>query len=73
MSAPEKTVLAVLQQALQIESDGYIFYHLIAEKASKPAVREIFSKLAADEVVHRDYLQTVACKLRRQGSAGIPG
>ncbi len=49
----------VLRRAYQIEIDGYTFYSMAADKAEKPAVAEIFGKLADDEVQHKLYLQDV--------------
>ena len=49
----------VLKRAYQIEVDGYTFYSMAADKAEKPAVQEIFDKLANDEVQHKLYLQDV--------------
>ena len=49
----------VLRRAYQIEVDGYTFYSMAADKAEKPAVQEIFGKLADDEIQHKLYLQDV--------------
>jgi len=49
----------VLRRAYQIEVDGYTFYSMAADKADKPAIQEIFGKLADDEVQHKLYLQEV--------------
>ena len=49
----------VLRRAYQIEVDGYTFYSMAADKADKPAVQEIFGKLADDETQHKLYLQDV--------------
>jgi rubrerythrin len=53
-------VLEILNKAHQIEVDGYTFYSMTAERADKPAVRELFEKLASDEVQHQAYLKSVA-------------
>ncbi len=49
----------VLKKAYQIEVDGYTFYSMAADRADKPAVQELFDKLAGDEVQHKAYLQSV--------------
>lgn len=49
----------VLKRAYQIEVDGYTFYSMAADRAEKPAIQEIFGKLADDEVQHKLYLQDV--------------
>jgi len=49
----------ILRKAYQIEVDGYTFYSMAADRASKPAVQELFDKLARDEIQHKAYLQGV--------------
>ena len=66
MKMPEQ-VLDILKKAYQIEVDGYTFYSMTAEKASKPAVKELFEKLAHDEIQHQAYLKDV---LRNYGTLG---
>lgn len=66
MQMPEQ-VLDILKKAYQIEVDGYTFYSMTAEKASKPAVKELFEKLAHDEIQHQAYLKEV---LRNYGTMG---
>ena len=58
MQAPDQ-IHAILKKAYQIEVDGYTFYSMTAEKATKPAVKELFEKLAHDEVQHQAYLKDV--------------
>lgn len=53
-------VLDILRKAYQIEVDGYTFYSMTAERAEKPAVQELFAKLAEDEVQHQAFLRNVA-------------
>ncbi len=59
MSEARDTILDILRKAYQIEVDGYTFYSMAADKASKPAVQELFAKLARDEVEHQGYLRAV--------------
>ena len=54
------SVLDILRKAYQIEVDGYTFYSMTAERAEKPAVQELFAKLAEDEVQHQAFLRSVA-------------
>jgi len=49
----------VLKKAYQIEVDGYTFYSMAADRAEKPAVQELFDKLARDEIQHKAYIQSV--------------
>ena len=58
MSAREQ-ILDILRRAYQIEVDGHTFYSMTAAKADKPAVRELFDKLAHDEVQHQAFLKEV--------------
>jgi len=58
MSAREQ-ILDILRKAYQIEVDGHTFYSMTAAKADKPAVRELFDKLAHDEVQHQAFLKEV--------------
>ena len=52
-------VLDILRKAYQIEVDGYTFYSMTADRADKPAVQELFGKLAQDEVQHQAFLRGV--------------
>jgi rubrerythrin len=58
MTASEQ-ILDILRKAYQIEMDGYTFYSMTADKADKPAVQELFGKLAQDEVQHQAFLRSV--------------
>ena len=60
-------ILEILNKANQIELDGYTFYSMTAERADKPAVRELFEKLASDEVLHQAFLKTVAKNYDEKG------
>ncbi len=57
----------VLKKAYQIEVDGYTFYSMVADQADKPAVQELFDKLARDEVQHKAYLQSVMGSFEDKG------
>jgi len=58
MTAPDQ-ILDILRKAYQIEVDGYTFYSMTADRADKPAVQELFVKLAQDEVQHQAFLRSV--------------
>jgi len=58
MTASEQ-IVDILRQAYQIEVDGYTFYSMTADRADKPAVQELFGKLAQDEVQHQAFLRSV--------------
>lgn len=53
-------IIQIINKAYRIEVDGYTFYSMTAERAEKPAVQELFSKLAGDEVQHQAFLKSVA-------------
>jgi rubrerythrin len=52
-------VVDILRKAYQIEVDGYTFYSMTADRADKPAVQELFGRLAQDEVQHQAFLRSV--------------
>ncbi len=55
-----RTILDIIKRAYQIEVDGHTFYSMTADRAQKPAVQELFGKLASDEVQHQAFLRSVA-------------
>jgi len=65
------TILEVLRRAYQIEIEGYTFYSMAADRASKPAVQELFDKLARDEVEHKAYLRDVMHGYGEKGTAAF--
>ncbi len=67
----EDDIREILKKAYQIEVDGYTFYTMAAERASKPAVQELFDKLARDEVQHKAYLQSVIGSYEEKGLAAF--
>ena len=71
MSSTREAILDVVGKAYQIETDGYTFYSMTAERATKPAVQELFSKLASDEVQHQAFLRTVASHFDEQGAGAF--
>lgn len=66
MAAKDK-ILDILQQAYQIEINGHTFYTMTADKCEKPATKELFQKLADDEVIHQNYLKSIGKKYRKDG------
>lgn len=61
----------VLKKAYQIEVDGCTFYSMAADRAEKPAVQELFDKLAHDEVQHKAYLKGVMGSYEDKGVAAF--
>lgn len=60
-------IIEILRKAYQIEVDGYTFYSMTADRAGKPAVQELFGKLAQDEVQHQAFLRSVLKGYDEQG------
>jgi rubrerythrin len=71
MSDNRDAILEIVSRAYQIETDGYTFYSMTAERATKPAVQELFSKLASDEVQHQAFLKSVAKNYDEKGTAAF--
>ncbi len=46
-----------LFKAIQAEDEGYSFYRMAAGSSADPKGREIFQKLAEDELLHMDFLK----------------
>jgi rubrerythrin len=71
MTQANDQIREILRKAYQIEVDGYTFYSMTAERATKPAVQELFDKLARDEVQHKAYLQSVIGSYEEKGVAAF--
>ncbi len=71
MAQAHDEIREILKKAYQIEVDGYTFYSMAADRASKPAVQELFDKLARDEVQHKAYLQSVINSYEEKGLAAF--
>jgi rubrerythrin len=71
MTQAHDEIREILKRAYQIEVDGYTFYSMASDKASKPAVQELFDKLARDEVQHKAYLQSVIGSYEEKGLAAF--
>lgn len=71
MGDNREAILGILGRAYQIETDGYTFYSMTADRATKPAVQELFAKLASDERQHQAFLKSVAANYDEKGSAAF--
>ena len=67
MSDNRDAILEIVSKAYQIETDGYTFYSMTADRATKPAVQELFAKLASDEMQHQAFLKAVAKNYDEKG------
>jgi len=72
MTAKEQ-ILEIVRKAYQIEVDGHTFYSMTAATADKAAVKELFGKLAADELQHKAYLTNVLKNYEEQGVSAFQG
>ena len=64
-------ILEILRKAYQIEVDGHTFYSMTAAQAKKPALKELFEKLAHDEVLHQNFLKGVGQRYDADGTAAF--
>ena len=64
-------ILEILKKAYQIEVDGYTFYSMTAKQATKPAVKELFEKLAHDELQHQAFLKGVGQRYDAEGTSAF--
>jgi rubrerythrin len=71
MTDPQDAVREILRKAYQIEVDGYTFYSMAADRAQKPAVQELFDKLAHDETEHKAFLRNVMKNYEDKGVAAF--
>ncbi len=71
MTNASSEILEILKGAYAIEVKGHTFYATIAEKSDKPAVRELFEKLADDEVKHQEFLKDVLKNYEAKGTAAF--
>ena len=61
----------VLRRAFQVEVDGFTFYSMALESATKPAVRKLFERLARDETEHKAYIMAVMKRYEEHGASSF--
>ena len=61
----------VLRKAFQVEVDGFTFYSMALEAATKPAVRKLFERLARDETEHKAYIMAVMKRYEEHGASSF--
>jgi len=64
-------IVDILRKAYQIEVDGHTFYSMTADRADKPAVQELFGRLAQDEVQHQAFLRSVMSNYHDKGAGAF--
>jgi rubrerythrin len=69
MDSPNKNrILEGLKQAIQAEHDGHGFYLMASRGTDDPQAKEIFGKLAAEELDHHRYLRAQYQAILKTGS-----
>ena len=71
MSTEFDAITDVLRKAFQVEVDGFTFYSMTAERATKPAARKLFERLARDETEHKAYIMAVMKRYEEQGASSF--
>ncbi len=67
MSTEFDAITDVLRKAFQVEVDGFTFYSMAAERTTKPAVQQLFERLARDETEHQAYIKAVMRRYEEHG------
>lgn len=62
-----EAALAALQMGIQTEIDGHEFYQNFAQRTSDPNARQMFERLARDEVMHLELLRSTKAMLEERG------
>ena len=71
MSTEFDSIADVLKKAFQVEVDGFTFYSMTAESATKPAAKKLFERLARDETEHQAYIRAVMRRYEEQGASSF--
>jgi len=71
MSTDFNAISDVLKKAFQVEMDGFTFYSMALEAATKPAVRKLFERLARDETEHKAYIMAVMKRYEEHGASSF--
>ena len=71
MSTDFDSIANILKKAFQVEVDGFTFYSMAAERADKPAVQQLFERLARDETEHQAYIKAVMRRYEDHGASSF--
>ena len=71
MSTDFDAISDVLRKAFQVEVDGFTFYSMAVEAATKPTVRKLFERLARDETEHKAYILAVMKRYEEHGASSF--
>jgi len=59
MLKTKQQIATILKKAIKGEEDGYLFYNLLAQRATNPAARRKLERLRDDEIRHKETLYKV--------------
>ena len=71
MTTDFDAISGVLRRAFQVEVDGYTFYSMAVQSATKPAVKKLFERLARDETEHKAYIWAVMKRYEEHGASSF--
>jgi rubrerythrin len=71
MNTEFDAIADILRKAFQVEVDGFTFYSMAAERATKPAVQKLFERLARDETEHQAYIKAVMRRYEEHGASSF--
>jgi len=63
----QTSLAQILKDAIKVESDGYHFYKMAAEKTADPQGKEMLQSLASDEIKHMKALKEQYKLYKEQG------
>ncbi len=71
MNTEFEAIADVLKKAFQVEVDGFTFYSMAADRTTKPAVQQLFERLARDETEHKAYIMAVMKRYEEHGASSF--
>ena len=71
MNIEFEAIADVLKKAFQVEVDGFTFYSMAADRTTKPAVQQLFERLARDETEHKAYIMAVMRRYEEHGASSF--
>ena len=71
MNTEFDAITDILKKAFQVEVDGYTFYSMALQSATKPAVRKLLERLARDETEHKAYIMAVMKRYEDHGASSF--
>jgi rubrerythrin len=64
-------ILNLIRHAMQAERDGYYHYHTAAQRTDDAQAREVFQKLASDELAHHKMLEETHAAYEKMGRDAV--